>query len=242
MTSSVIIPMAGNGERFRRQGYLAPKFKIRVRGETLFHWALLSLRQFAERGAEFVFAARPEHDPGEFIERECALLGLDRYTVWPVERLTDGQATTALLAGESVIEPGAPCLIYNIDTFVEPDWLSPDDVLGDGWIPCFPGEGDGWSFALARPDGRVVEVQEKRRISPHASIGLYWFRSYEIYRSCYQQHFCNVAGTAIGERYIAPMYNTLIAGGGEVFLQPIPKRAVHPLGTPQEVEVFANER
>ncbi len=239
MKTSVIITMAGDGERFRRKGYLAPKYMIQAGGRPLFWWALVSLRRFLDAGAEVVFAARVEHEPDLFIAEQCGNLAIDTYRILHVSRLTDGQATTALLAGELLSRCDRPCLIYNIDTYVEPEWLPPASARGEGWVPCFPGEGNGWSFARAGADGRVTELAEKRRISPHATIGLYWFSSFDLYRRCYERHFAAGVGTAAGERYIAPIYNTLIAMGGAVYMHDVPQQAVHPLGTPEDVEAFA---
>ncbi len=237
MTTSVIITMAGEGERFRRRCYGTPKYRIEACGHTLFWWSLASLRRFYEGGAEVVFAVRADHAPDAFIAGECRQLGIGRYRVLHLKAPTDGQATTALLAGGMLDSVERPCLIYNIDTHVEPEWLSPSRVRGEGWIPCFPGEGNGWSFALAEANGRVRQVAEKRRISPHATVGLYWFSSFDLFRCCYERHFAS-GGTEAGERYIAPMYNTLLAGGGLVYMEPIPAEAVHPLGTPEQVDEF----
>ena len=68
-------------------------------------------------------------------------------------------------------------------------------------------------------------------------MGLYWFASFDQYRRCYRDHF-DAAGSSNGERYIAPMYNTLIRGGEHVSMSLLPKSAVHPLGTPEELEAF----
>lgn len=236
-TAGVVITMAGNGERFRKAGYALPKFKIEVQGHTLFHWAVRSLRAWIEAGSEFIFAARREHAPEECIGREVEALGIRRYETVYLDHPTDGQATTALIAGRRLRRPDAPVVIYNIDTYVEPGALSPSAARGDGWIPCFPGKGEGWSFVRADECGRVWEVAEKYRIAPHASIGLYWFRSFNLYSDCYREHFSGGSGEA-GERYIAPMYNTLIAHSGEVYLTLLPESAVRPLGTPEQVEAF----
>ena len=241
VTTNIIITMAGNGDRFRKAGYTLPKFKIAVRGRTLFTWALLSLRHFLEAGAEVIYAARPEHDPEAFLAREAAALGIGRRRVVLIPQATDGQATTALIAGSALSDHARPVAIYNIDTYVEPEFLPVAEARGNGWIPCFAGDGNGWSFARAAEDGTVEELAEKRRISPHATVGLYWFRSFELYRECYREHFAGPTerpGTAPAERYIAPMYNTLISRYGGVHLTAIPKHAVHPLGTPSEVEAF----
>jgi hypothetical protein len=37
---------------------------------------------------------------------------------------------------------------------------------------------------------------------------------------------------------VAPVYNTLIASGGNVFLHNVPEQAVIPLGIPADVETF----
>ena len=185
-----------------------------------------------------MFAARPEHEPDAFIVRESAALGIRRLKIIHIPQLTDGQATTALLAGRRLSDASAPMLVYNIDTHVEPGLLAPQEARGDGWIPCFEAEGSHWSFVRLNGNGRVVETAEKRRISPYATVGLYWFRSFELFEDIYHSHFARGGGGEKGERYIAPMYNTLIARGGEVFLSLIPAQAVHPLGTPEEVEAF----
>jgi hypothetical protein len=129
-------------------------------------------------------------------------------------------------------------LIYNIDTFVHPAALSTAQVRGDGWLPCFPAQGDAWSFAAADASGRVSEVREKVRISPHATVGLYWFSSFQLFAESYEQHYRDPANVEKGERYVAPLYNSLIANGRAVFIQSLAADAVIPLGVPAEVDRF----
>lgn len=239
MRTQIIITMAGFGRRFLDAGYNKPKYMIEVHGRSLFQWSMLSLVNFM-RQTHFTFVVRKADDAAEFIVSEFLSLDLARsmgLCVREIEAPTDGQATTALV-GE-VFDPSAPMLIYNIDTFVHPDALPADAMRGDGWIPCFPGEGDAWSFAAADADGRVSEVREKQRISPHATVGLYGFGSFDLYERTYRRHYADKSQLEMGEAYVAPMYNTLIAEGGEVFIHHVPKDAVIPLGTPAEVERFA---
>src|SRR2546427_23994 len=88
---NIIIPMAGDGARFAREGYVLPKFKIPVRGRSLFHWALLSLRNFIRTGSHVIFVARPEHEPDEFISAECKTLGIGDFSILHALGPTDGQ-------------------------------------------------------------------------------------------------------------------------------------------------------
>jgi hypothetical protein len=215
-----------------------PKFVIDARGRSLFSWAVGSLEGFIREGWEFVFVARGEDDTRSFLRAECAALRIKNFRLIELDHVTDGQATTALLAGPAIVRRHDPILIYNIDTYVEPATLSPFLVRGDGWLPCFHGQGDAWSFAREGPDGRVVEVREKVRISLHASVGLYWFLSFELYRNSYERYYSRSGHEEKVERYVAPLYNQLIADGCEVRISLVPPASVHPLGTPQELSEF----
>ncbi len=238
--STVVITMAGRGQRFRDAGHDRPKYEIEVRGRTLFSWALSSLSSWLEQGAHVICVARAEDEAGPFLEREHARAGIASYELVELAETTDGQATTVMTAEPAVRAPELPLVVYNIDTHVRPGAMRAQDARGDGWIPVFPGAGSAWSFAAADADGRVSAVREKERISPHATVGLYWFGSFARYRDLYERHYAAAGATdAAGERYIAPMYNTLIADGGLVTIGQLGLDDVVPLGTPAEVERFA---
>lgn len=236
--TNVVITMAGLGKRFRDAGYDCPKYRIDAHGRTLFAWSMLSLRSFIRAGAKFTFVVRREDDASDFIRQECEAVGIVSAQIVEIDALTDGQATSAILGGEVLDSPDEPFLVYNIDTFVYPDALPASAVRGEGWVPCFPGKGDGWSFAAAEPDGRITDMREKVRISPHATIGLYWFSSYTLYRQVYDDYYSDASRMEKGEKYIAPMYRQMIQAGREVFLHEVAYDAVIPLGTPAEVDAF----
>lgn len=238
----VIITMAGEGQRFREAGYAVPKYAIPALGRSLFSWSMESLRSFIAAGWHFVFVVRRADDARGFISAEARALGIAAFDLLELDGKTDGQATTALLAGGVIADTSAPIAIYNIDTYVEARALPVASIRGDGWIPCFPGAGDGWSFVrLDDRSGRVVEVREKKRISPHATIGLYYFGSWTLYRTTYERYYAKPEHLERGERYIAPMYNQLVADGRAVYISEVPIDAVHPLGTPQELRRFLAE-
>lgn len=235
--TQIVITMAGFGRRFLDAGYTIPKYRIVAHGRSLFAWSMLSLRSFIAAGAPFVFVVRRADDAGDFIRAEAAALGIAQIAVIELDAPTDGQATTAMAAAPA-LDPASPISIYNIDTFVHPDAMSTDAVRGDGWIPCFLAAGDGWSFAAADATGRVSEVREKVRIAPHATVGCYYFSSFALYADAYTRHYADPANLEKGERYVAPLYNRLIADGRDVFIHSVPLDAVIPLGVPAEVERF----
>ncbi len=236
---AVVVTMAGLGSRFRAAGYGLPKYRVEVHGRTLFAWSMESLRRFWDAGATATFVALAEDGAGPFIASEAGALGIQHHRLIELAQLTDGQATSALL-GLDQVQAETPVVVYNIDTFVDPSAVDPADLRGDGWIPCFPGVGDAWSFVRADDTGRVLEVREKVRISPNATVGLYGFGSAGLYRATYEDFYADPANVERGERYIAPMYNHMVAAGRELRMTSVPAEVVHPLGTPAEVDAFAS--
>lgn len=224
----VVITMAGRGSRFKSAGYEQKKFKIEARGRTLFWWSMYSLKNFFNE--EFIFVCLKEDEPHEFIKNQCELLGIYRYNILTLDDVTDGQASTVLEAKDYIKDD---FIIYNIDTYVDNKHLKKDYIKGDGWIPVFFGEGDAWSFVKVDEHNRAIEVKEKERISNWATIGLYYFKSLEMYQDAYD----NLIKTK-GEKYVAPMYNRLIENGKEVTIRIIPNDAVKAMGTPEELEIF----
>ena len=231
--------MAGFGSRFAAAGYKQPKYQIEALGLPLFDWSMIALQGFKDAGWRFSFAVRRADASTDFIRRRCEGLGIAIEHLLELDAPTDGQATTALMLAETA-PPDLPFTLFNIDTFVRPDAIRPALVPEgcDGWVPCFPGLGEGWSFARLGEDGRVVELREKTRISPHATVGLYWFRSASMYADAYAAYFGPGGREEKGERYIAPLYNQLIAQGGDVRIAELGIDDVGLLGTPAQVEEF----
>jgi capsule biosynthesis phosphatase len=234
---NIVITMAGRGSRFRDAGYDTPKWRIEVEGKTLFDWSLDSLEAFLSSRTQLIFVTLKEDQADAFIAERCAARKIERYSIVPLPELTDGQATSALQA-RAAWWPEAPLAIYNIDTHVRPRAMRPEQIQGAGWIPCFTAADDHWSFVRLGPDGSAAEVKEKVRISPNATLGLYWFRSARLYEQIYRDFFSSSAPDAPPERYIAPLYNLMIERGLRVTISDVPPASIVPLGTPAEVETF----
>lgn len=234
---AVAITMAGLGSRFREAGYDVPKYMIEARGRTLFEWSMDSLADYWPHASRAVFVVREEDGARGWVLDRCAEMGIPGPEVLELAAPTDGQATTALLACEGC-DPDEGLLVYNIDTYVEPGAMRHADLRGDGHMPCFHAPGDHWSFARIDESGRVVEVREKRRVSDNCTLGAYWFRSVALYREVYAEYYADASHLEKGERYIAPLYNHMIARGDEVTISIVDAARVHVLGTPAELEEF----
>ncbi len=236
----VVITMAGLGSRFREAGYDVPKYMIDAKGKTLFEWSMLSLRDVLKKADRCIFVALRDGnaDVDGFVRSKCETMGIRNYKLVLLDELTDGQATTAMSVS-SLWDDSHSLLIFNIDTYVEPGEIVPDDFRGDGFIPCFKAPGNHWSFVRLDDSGRAVEIKEKERISDNCTIGAYYFRTCGLFRRLYETYYGGTKSKA--EKYVAPLYNHLLEEGGDIYISIIDSSKVHVLGTPAELDVFLKE-
>ncbi len=237
----IVITMGGLGSRFRKAGYTTPKYMIEAKGKTLFEWSLISLKGFQDQANQYIFIAMrlEEADAEGFIREQCRKLGIENYRIILLDYLTDGQATTAMLAEPYWGKTNA-LLIYNIDTYVEAGEMNSAELRGDGFIPCFQAEGDHWSFVRLDDAGKVAEIREKKRISNYCTLGAYYFRTCQLYADLYHEYYDRERELVNGEKYVAPLYDYLLGKGGEIYISDVPPEKVHVLGTPEELQVFLN--
>lgn len=235
----VVITMGGIGSRFRTMGYMLPKYMIEAKGKTLFEWAMESLEGFKKDVDRYIFIAMEDEacDVEHFIREKCRVCNLKNCKVVILDYLTDGQATTALLAQE-YWNPEHALLIYNIDTYVEAGEMSSTELKGDGFIPCFRGKGNHWSFVRLDESGRVAEIKEKQRISDYCTLGAYYFKTCQLYKDLYQEFYSQTGKLVNGEKYVAPLYDYLRSLGGEIYISDVAPEKVHVLGTPEELQDF----
>jgi dTDP-glucose pyrophosphorylase len=236
---NIVMPMAGRGSRFAALGVTTPKPLIDVRGKPMYAWATEGLPLALAGRLIFICLAEHLADRAlrDDIERRYAAY---RPTIIPLDHVTEGQACTVLTAAE-LIDNGEPLLIFNADTYCPTTLAETLGALGptvDGVLDVFRAAGDKWSFARVDEHDRVLETAEKRRISDWATTGLYYFR--------HGRDFVHHAKRMIaaderqnGEFYVAPVYNRLIAAGGDVRINRVTD--VWVLGTPEDLEHFERE-
>ena len=241
----IVITMGGLGSRFRKAGYSVPKYMIEAKGRTLFEWSMISLQGYANSVDKYVFIAMADetNDVRGFVEEKCKLTGIENYELILLDYLTDGQATTAMLASK-YWNPKHALLIYNIDTYVESGQMNSKELRGDGFIPCFKAPGDNWSFVSCDDTGKAIEIKEKVRISDNCTLGAYYFKTCQLYEELYNEFYSDpevLKDIVNGEKYVAPLYNYMLSKGGEIYISDISPDKVHVLGTPEELEAFLQE-
>lgn len=232
----IIITMAGEGSRFRKEGFTIPKHEIIANKKSLFEWSLLSLSDFFNE--EFIFIVRKGMYSKDFINIICDKIKIKRFFIIEIEELTDGQATTAYMAENYIGEEEEVC-IYNIDTYVkEGNILKKDLIDSDGYIPAFKAQGDKWSFIKVE-NNKVIDIQEKIRISDLGTIGFYHFKNWKDYKRIYLK-YRNEIKKDYKEVYIAPIYKYMINDNMNLTYKIIDKENFYVLGTPEDIEEFAH--
>ena len=237
---TMIITMAGLGTRFRKAGYNCPKYMIEAKGKTLFDWSMDSLVGYNNYVDRYVFVVRKEDHAEHFIRKHSQDFGIRDIKIIELNQMTDGQATTCMLA-ISYCKPDNAIMVYNIDTYVEPYELRFEDISGAGHIPCFHADGNHWSFVKLDEQGKAIEVREKVRISDNCTLGAYYFSSAELYKSLYEEYYADDSRMEKNEKYIAPLYNFMIEKGMPVTISIVNAKKVHVLGTPEELQLFLRE-
>lgn len=238
---NLLLTAAGAGSRFRQEGISTPKPLIRVQGRELLLHALASFR--LGPGDRLLLGVQRRHKVRQHLERRLAAELPDVSVGWvELEELLPGQLATAAACvsqawGKNDQALGAPLLIHNCDTgFSWPGEgglsLLPGEAYGS--MAVFPAEGEHWSFG--RPDpadpGRAVEIREKSRISPLASIGLYGFRHGGEFLAD-ARRWLHETQPLRGEHFVAPLLQGALERGETVRLPRV--EGVRLFGTPHEL-------
>lgn len=231
----ILIPMAGEGSRFAKEGFTFPKPLIDVNGKPMIQVVVENLNF----DATYIFLVRKEHlQKYEGFKSTLNIITSGKFKIVEVDELTQGAACTALLA-KDFINDDEDLLIANSDQFIE---YSRENFLSlkrfsnlDGVIFCFNAVHPKWSFVKTDESGVVTQVAEKNPISDIATCGIYWYRKGSDFVKAAERMIENDVRVN-GEFYIAPAYNEMIAGGKRLI--PFYVEKMWGLGTPEDLNRY----
>lgn len=231
---NVLVPMAGLGSRFVKEGFTVPKQLINVKDK---HLIDISLDCLVLKDVNLTFVIRDEHvynfRMDEILRQK---FGAD-VNIVVIDHLTRGSVESCLYARE-FIDNDEPLVIHTLDIEFAPQF-NPHvmyEIDSDGIILTFKSNSTNYSYAR-KDDNYVVETAEKKAISSDACVGIYGFRS--------GKEFCHFAEQMIekdirtnNEFYIAPLYNLFIEAGKKITTFEVDK--MHVFGTPDEFRFYKN--
>ena len=233
MKPNILVPMAGLGSRFIKEGFKVPKQLINIKDK---HLIDISLDCLDYEGCNLIFVVRDETVYNYHMDDLLRKKFGDDIKVVVLDKLTDGSVCSCLYA-EEYIDNDAPLIIHTLDIEFRPVFNPHimNDLDGDGLLLTFKSNSANYSYAKVNENGFVTETAEKKAISNDACVGIYGFKK--------GSDFCKYAREMIerdlrtkNEFYISPLYNLLIEDGKKIRTEPVDK--MHVFGTPDEFHFY----
>lgn len=239
-----LIPMAGAGSRFSKEGYKYPKPLIEVSGKPMIIQAAMALPP-ADR---WVFVCREEHIKDHQID---VLLKKEfvNAEIVNINYLTEGQASTCLLA-ESIIEKENPLLIGSCDNGMTWDKSCYHSLTSDKDVDALI-----WTFrnnvtvkrnpkmygwVRVDEDNNAMKVSCKvplssHPVTDHAIVGTFYFKKASYFFDAVKQMIATDRRIK-NEFYVDEAMNELIEQGLKVKVFEIGKYICW--GTPNDLKTY----
>lgn len=238
---NIVIPMAGAGSRFAKEGYKDPKPLIPIAGIPMIKIIIKNLQPIQEH--RFIFICQETHIQ-KYGLKEKLITWAPRCEIISLNGLTEGAACT-VLAARHLIDNNTPLMIANSDQYVDLDineYLRTMDRNNlDGLIMTMKANDPKWSFVALNNDGLVQRVAEKEVISDEATVGIYNFKYGSDYVSAADEMIASNLRVN-NEFYVAPTYNQLSKKGRKIGIFNIGFEGdgMYGLGIPRDLEFFLN--
>lgn len=236
---NIVLPIAGRGSRFSREGYDLPKPLITIHGKPMIEVVVNNVRPTGEH--RFIFVALQEH-LDHLGMRETLSRIAPGCIIVPVKEVTEGAACTVLLA-KDYINNSDQLMIANSDQWVDIDInsylakINSNNV--DGLIMTMWADDPKWSFVGLNKSGEVNNVVEKEVISQEATVGIYNFqRGSDFVNAAEQMIRKNLRVN--NEFYVAPVYNEMVKNEASIKIFNIGKEydGMYGLGIPSDLNKF----
>ena len=234
---NILIPAAGAGSRFAKEGYEKPKPFIDVLGKPMIVRVLENLNV---DNAHYIIILQKSH-----LEQEkelCKAIAKDyNVSFVSVSSLTEGTACSVLHARE-LINNNTPLMIANSDQIVDIDINNYiNDCKNrnlDGSILCFidKEKSPKWSFVKMNNE-LIVEVKEKEVISDIATVGIYLFSKGSLFVDSAIDMIAR-NDRVNNEFYTAPAYNYAIKNGAKIGCFLMNFDDMHGIGTPEDLKQY----
>jgi HAD superfamily hydrolase (TIGR01509 family) len=230
---NILVPMAGEGSRFKEAGYFFPKPIIEVLNKPMIQWVIESLNI----EANYIFIIQKKHQEKFNIKSMLKILQ-PNCKIIEIDQLTEGAACTTLLA-KKYINNNDPLIIANSDQYIK--WNSSQSIYNfitkkiDGGILTFNSVHPKWSYAKCDKDSNVTEVAEKKVISNNATVGVYFWKKGSDYVK-YANQMIKKNVRVNNEFYVCPVFNEAIKDSKTIKIEKVEE--MHGLGTPEDLSNF----
>lgn len=237
----IIMPMAGEGSRFKKEGWTTPKPLIELNGMPLFKHAISSVSADGI-SLKYSFIVRQEHIDEYKIDEGIKSFQPDA-NIFSVLKTTRGAVETCLMA-EPAISDNDAVIVMDCDLefrsvrfleIVKEILSKPIEDVNGGALVSFESSDPKYSYAELNEEGFVIRTAEKEVISDHALCGAYFFSSGKRFKEIAHQ-LLNEPEFKKPEYYVSLLYNYLLADGERVQLAPMEE--YYSYGTPEELKRY----
>jgi dTDP-glucose pyrophosphorylase len=227
---ALIIPAAGRGSRFAKNGIAEPKPLIDLEGRPFFWWATESVRRTVKL-RQIVFVVLQEHIESFAIDQRIKAY-YPQATIVAIPDVTSGAAETASLGLSALVEDG-PVAINDCDhAFVcgtMPEIISRLNGEFDGALMCFQSTSPSYSYVKLDPQRKIIGTVEKQVASPFAIAGCYFFSQAKRFEEFYDQY---KKECPYDELFISGIFNLLARQDLNIGLLEVDRHV--SFGTPEE--------
>ena len=231
----LILPMAGNGQRFFDAGYDLPKPLIDIKGKPMFARVIENLWV---NNAELTCIVRQDHVDDYEIDKRI----LEHYhdaNIIIIPGTTEGAACTVRLATN--VLGGEPMIVANCDQLMRWDPKEfyekiDTNLYPGGLIPVFTPNHNEPKHSYCEVDkyGNLLQLKEKEIISDIATVGVYYFGDESKWIKAHEKQM-DANDRTNNEFYLAPTYNYLEENVGIHRID-----EMIGMGTPEELNDFKN--
>ena len=177
----IIMPMAGEGSRFMKEGGMVPKPLIQLHGDPLFIRAINSL-DISDIEMKYSFIVRQEHIDKYDIDKMIRDY-LPVANVYSVLKTTRGAVETCLLAEQGIDKDDAIIVMdcdlefrsLNFVAIIKEILSKTIEEVDGGALVSFQSNMSKYSYAQIDENNNVLRTAEKEVISNHALCGAYFF-------------------------------------------------------------------
>ena len=237
----IIMPMAGEGSRFLKEGWTTPKPLIVLHGMPLFMRAIGSV--FIEGvSMKYSFIVRQDHIDRFHIDEQIRAI-IPEANIFSVTKTTRGAVETCLMA-ESAIDEEDAVMVMDCDLeFRSKVFMKgiteilrqPSAEANGGMLISFESTEPRYSYAEVDDNMVVKRTAEKEVISSHALCGAYFFSSAKGFLKA-AHRLMNEPVFTKPEYYVSLLYNYLLADGEKVMLATMEE--YYSYGTPEELKKY----
>ena len=229
---NLLLPIAGKAQRFIDEGYPMPKPLIHAGNDQIID---LSLSSINIEDCNLIFVVRSDHILNFNIDKILKMKFGEDITIKTVDTITRGALETCYLAVKD-IDLSLPLIIYTPDVHFQPVF-NPDIIEEDvdGFLLTFPANSPDHSYVKLDEEGKATLVAEKEVISSHANVGLYHFKTGDLFIKYAKEMIENMMMVK-NEFYIAPTYNLLIRD--ELLIKTESTEKMYVLGTPENLKFY----